>query len=215
MNFENFSNQELIEFLAKNHGHPGAWKEFIKRFHRFVCYVIYSQSRRIGFKEGMAHVEDLAHDVYIKLLKNESAALKKFQNLHENSIFQFLKIIAIREVLIRSASGRAKKRGEGGDSQSLDAITLLLEMTLKNRPRSISMFELEDTINYCLQKIFKAGEDKERNMLILRFYLFEQLKPDEVLKLLQCDLTSKRASNIIADGKKKLRDCLRENGIGA
>lgn len=214
MELKKFTNRQLVELMAKEHGCSGAWKEFIERYHKFVCYLVFSESRRIGFKEGMAHTEDLAHHVYIKLLDNESAALKKFRNVHENSIFQFLKIIAIREVQNRARSSRAQKRGRDDENLSIEAIAEILEINFKNRHTSIGMFELEDAINYCLQKTIKEGESKERDMLILRLRIFGQFMPDEIQPLLQSDLEAKTVANIIAKNIKELRNCLRDNGLG-
>lgn len=222
MNFEDYSNKELIAFLAQNHGHDGAWKEFIERIYKFVCYVIESESRRIGFKEGVTHVDDLAHNVYINLLKDNSAALKRIISDFENAVFDYIKKSAIHEVYNRSAEEKAIKRGGDIVKYSLEQMIELLGRVPIDPSNSARLFELRNAINYCLDHIFKEEKYKEsaesrakkqRDMLILRFHIFLGLKAAEIVRCLHRDIAVRTIHNIITPNMELLRICLRENGF--
>jgi hypothetical protein len=213
MDLKKLTNRQLVELMAKEHGHNGAWKEFLDRFHKFVCYTIYKECKRVGYEEGVTYVEDIAFAVYEKLLRNNSEALKNFRSEHENAIYKYLQIIAIRSVLVGFAHDRTQTHHPSGGWVSLDTLAEV-GIIPKNSEGSTNMSELKEEVEFCLQQIFHDSRHQERDMLIFKFYFFGQLKSDEITSLLHFDLSTKRVSNIIADNTPKLRKCLIERGIG-
>jgi len=213
MDLKKLTNCELSKLMADEHGHNGAWREFLDRFHKFVCYTIYKECKRIGYGEGVTCVEDIALAVYEKLLKKNSEALRNFRAEHENSIYKFLQIIAIRTVLVDFAHDRTQTYHPSGGWVSLDTLAQV-GIIPKNPEGSMSMAELKEEVEFCLQRIFQDSRHRERDMLIFKFHFLGQLKSDEITSLHHFDLSTKRVSNIIADNTPKLRKCLIERGIG-
>jgi len=213
MTLKDLPHKELVGLMAKEHGHNNAWKEFLDRFHRFVCFTISKECARLGYKEGARNVEDLAHLVYQRLLNNESQALKKFVSKHDNSIFRYLQIIAIRTVLINFGKDYGtQKRCPPGWMVSIDTLQQLgLDIASHQEMGSGLIGE----IVICLKRILEESRHKDRDMLILQLYFFKDIKPDLISSRLRANLSPKRVANIITETTPKLRKCLRERNIDA
>jgi len=90
------TNKELVRLLANDPCNEAAWREFLNRFHRHICRTLNRECGRIGYSQGDMLIQDLAQEVYQKLVKNNCNALKEHKGSHENSIFKYLEIIALR-----------------------------------------------------------------------------------------------------------------------
>jgi DNA-directed RNA polymerase specialized sigma24 family protein len=119
-NLKKLTNVQLVQIIANEPCNEEAWREFLHRFHKYVSFTIYSACKRLGYAEGVAKVEDLAQEVYIKLLNNNCEPLKRFTSLYENAILKYLKITAIRAVHTDFTTWKAQKRQPAGGIVSLD-----------------------------------------------------------------------------------------------
>jgi hypothetical protein len=213
MDLKKLTNRRLVELLAKEHGHNDAWKEFLDRFHKFVCYTIYKECQRLGYQKGARECEDTALAVYEKLLKDNSQVLKDFRCEYENAVYKFLQIIAIRIVINKCEHDHAQSFYPPGGWLSSDELASL-GIVLKDPDDTTGHSDLKDEIIFCLKRILRDSRNPKRDMSILRTHFFELRKPEEIVSHLRLDLSSKRVTHIIEDNTKKLRKCLRERGIG-
>jgi RNA polymerase sigma factor (sigma-70 family) len=213
MKYKNLSNSKLIKLLAENPYNEAAWREFYNRFHKYICFKIYKVSRGMNYDNGAVEVEDLAHEVYEKLIKNNCQALKDFKGRHENAIYKYLDIIVIRLII--------NKRKEKGTPPQ--RIIPLLGYTERNEGavRYIDIipgdsiyfvYEHEEEIKLCLKKIIDSKK-RDRNLLILNCYIFEGLKPKEIATLPGIQVEHKTVSNLLSKYMPALQKCLEEKGI--
>ncbi|GIW95140.1 MAG: RNA polymerase sigma factor [Pirellulaceae bacterium] len=89
-------DRELLErCLAKK---PGAWERFVDRFLGLVCHVIHHTARSRSLPLTDQDVEDLAAEVFLALLRDDFAVLRRFRG--QSSLATYLTVIA-RRVVVR------------------------------------------------------------------------------------------------------------------
>ena len=184
-NYSERTHNELIKILAQNPVDEFAWREFVNRFHQFIYNRIYKQSSKLRFQNGCESIDDIAQEVYEKLVKKNCQALKDFKGCYANSFFKYLEIIIVRTVLNKKKEYDAQKRRSEHDVSSLDTPVKsrngtkespLIEMIQTDDWKAIvNDMELRECIEHCLKKIFKNRHKKEQYTLILKYYLFEEM----------------------------------------
>lgn len=206
------SPKKLIHFIAQHPNDQKAWNEFFRRYHQHIGQTIYKAVRRYGHPDGIAIVEDLVQEVYKKLVAENCRALSVFKSDAENGIFKYLQIIAIRIVLNEITRKKAKKFPPFSPKSDNSEIDKLLPPDWRDKAR---YDDLVAQIETCLEKILQGRRHANRDRLIIRYYLFDELKPDEIVSITPSealstpvDLSSKRVANIIGETLKKLRDCM-------
>lgn len=217
------THNELVQLLARNCGNEQAWREFIRRFERFIASIIIKQCRQLHHEQGLRQIEDLLYQVYARLLENDCQALRRFRARHDNSIIKYLKIIAVRIVLTDFVATRAqKRRGERGeisldnaDWQSYEKRSIDLKDIIPVDAGSdgTEHTELLEEIEHCLQQALQNSRHASRDLLIFKYYFYEGFQVEDIATMGAIDVSQKRISNIISDLKEALRICLRKRGI--
>jgi RNA polymerase sigma-70 factor, ECF subfamily len=77
---------------------PRAWEDFVDRFLGLVIHVINHSAQSRGTKLAPHDVEDLAADVFLAVVVNDFAVLRRFKG--ESSLATYLTVVA-RRVVIR------------------------------------------------------------------------------------------------------------------
>ncbi len=216
MTVKEFSHNQLIRFLANHPRHEAAWSEFYRRFHKYISLTILRTCQQIGHHEGAAHTEDLAQEVYVKLLKNDAEALKNYEGRFENAILKYLTIAATRVALNSYRRAQAKKRPssrkrcepswEIANGRQQDAVELLPNFAELNEE---SRVQLILSIEQCLEHIRKLLRSGVRDVLIFKYYLYAEMSAENIAVLPDVQLSSQRTFGIIAAVKKRLQKCLR------
>lgn len=213
MEYTKLSNNELIKLLSRECDNRAAWNEFVARFHKHICSTIYRETKRRDYTEGFLHVEDLAQDVYRKLVKDNCKALKNFIGKYENSIFKYLEVISIRVVLNKlNEKGIPAKVKIPLDRAFINPNTDK-EISLLDRIQTdpqIDMNELKEEIEYCLENIFNSKKTKEIYKLVIKYYIYEGFDSKLISLSLNKKLSPKRISNIISETKPDLQRCLKK-----
>ncbi len=220
-NLSKLTNVQLVQMIANEPWNEKAWREFLHRFHKYVSFTIYSVCKRLGYAEGVAKVEDLAQEVYIKLLNNNCEPLKRFTSLYENAILKHLKMTAIRAVYTDFTAWKAQKRRPAGGIVSLHRQA---EWTIhENRKLDLvdilpandsgETSELIEEIQLCLNKILHGSRNADRNKLIFEYYFYHGFDAVEIASQLGLHLTAKRVENLIGEIRQAVRQCLRDHGI--
>lgn len=92
--YAHMANPQLVaECLKMTEGSWGSWTEFVRRTQPLICAAVVKASRRVG-KVSREAIDDLVQDTYLKLCANEFSALRRFETLHENALFEYLKVVA-------------------------------------------------------------------------------------------------------------------------
>ena len=160
-NYVDYSALTAEELFLKcgQDGSQAAWREFMRRYHRLISLTVI---RVLGSRGSLfkSSVEDLIQEVYLKLCKNQCAALSQFRSNHEGAELGYLKIVAtnvVRDYMrshsfqedsdcewIEKSKGNDRALGgEGFVQQSIlvDQVSSLLERflpeTTRERDRTI------------------------------------------------------------------------------
>ncbi len=86
----------LLENCLKHQ--PRAWENFVDRFMGLVVHVIHHSAKSRGFQLNGQDCEDLCADVFLAILDDDYAVLRRFRG--ESSLATYLTVIA-RRVVVR------------------------------------------------------------------------------------------------------------------
>lgn len=133
---------------------PRAWEDFVDRFLGLVIHVINHSSQSRGIKLSTQDVEDLAADVFLAVVVNDFAVLRRFKG--ESSLATYLTVVArrvvIRELLKRKSGNELHDHDAPADAgypsveqriMDRDEIDRLLEGLEGTEAEVVRMFHLE------------------------------------------------------------------------
>lgn len=139
---------------------PGAWKEFVDRFAGLFVHVIQHAAHSRSITLTPHDVDDLAADVFLALLANNSEILSRFRG--ESSLHTYLTVIARRIVvheMIRrrmaeelghvKTHGTALERANVGEAdastriENRELVQRMLEGLTDNEAAVVRMYHLE------------------------------------------------------------------------
>lgn len=195
MDFDKFTHNELIKFVAHHPEDRGATNEFYRRYYLYICFQVKSAMKRAT---EFQFVEDVVQEVLCILYKNDCRVLKNFRGENENAIFDFLGKIARFETfrfLKKLSSGPVDYPGDLPPTEPEGA-----------DPRAR---EIREETEFCLEQILKGKRHKDRDKLVFKYYYFHDMKVEEIPGALNIDLSTKRIYNVINDIEEKLKPCLK------
>ncbi len=223
MDHTKLTHNDLIYYLAMHIDDRKGWEEFYNRYHRFITATIIKTCRKIAYTRGLNELEDLVHNVYVKLLDKNGKALRDYKGQYKNTIFEWLRVISIRIVLHDLNQASAQSRSPGGKLLSIDQpqasgnhdrATTWKELIPDGIDSGQLQFqELKEEIDYCLKKCTAGSRSPERDRLIFQLYIFEGLDIPTISRFPGINLTEKRVANLISELKEKIRHCLQSRGI--
>jgi RNA polymerase sigma factor (sigma-70 family) len=209
---------ELLTRCLQRPPDEDAWREFVRRYHgaikASVAKTFHSRAtqeteRRAQFPDDL--IEDLVQVVYVRLVEEGNRALDRFEGLHENSIFQYLGIIAINVVRDHFREAKAQKRPK--ISFSLDELLenageggMLKEAVSGPAGSStgpVSTFTMDDLENALNRAVSRKNRD--RDALIFKLRYFEGLTLEEIKKALALDISPIGIGSILNRINQKLR----------
>jgi RNA polymerase sigma factor (sigma-70 family) len=194
---------ELLQ-LCLNSDDPDAWNEFVSRFQLIIARVVAKALRRWTTPTPDL-VEDLAQDTFVKLFANNCRALREFEFEHENSLFGFLKVVAVRVVHDYVRKEWTDKRGRGFSVVSLDEAISVAGGASPQRVTERRL--LIRRINACLAKLsHEPNYDRDRTIFWL-FYLFGATAK-EIAARPEIGLSIKGVESTLFRLIKFLRQCL-------
>jgi len=112
------SSEDLVKACVGSNN-EAAWAEFIRRFHPVIAKVAGRTARRHWPQAPRHLVDDLVQEAYLKLCADDCRLLRQFQFRQRESIYGFLKVVAVSVVLDHFKSERAQKR----DTNQTEAIS--------------------------------------------------------------------------------------------
>ena len=210
---------DLVDRCSRRPPDESAWEEFVRRYHTTIRANVQKtfhrkareeSDRRPQFRDDV--VEDLVQSVYIRLVEDRSRALQRFEGEHENSIYQYLKLISINVVLDHFRQEKAIKRPKISysldqlmESQGDSAIPGGGSGREGGVPDS-SSFALRD-IEQALDKVV-TGKNRNRDLLIFKLHYFEGLTSEEIIKVMGLDISTIGVNSILNRIVKKVREML-------
>jgi len=209
---------ELLTQCLRRPPNEEAWREFVCRYHAAIraavaktFHIRASQEtdRRAQFPEDL--IEDLVQAVYLRLVEEGNRALDRFEGQHENSIFQYLAIIAVNVVRDHFREAKAQKRpklsfsldellentGEGGVLK--DAVSRI-DGSAADQSSSVTMEDLEAALK---RSVSRRHHDRDALIFKLRYY--EGLTLEEIKRALALDISPIGIGSILNRINNKLR----------
>lgn len=108
---------------------PRAWEDFVDRFLGLVIHVINHSAQSRGIRLSPQDVEDLAADVFLSIVVNDFAVLRRFRG--ESSLATYLTVIS-RRVVVRELLKR-RPGAELTDADQHHAATASAEQRIMDR----------------------------------------------------------------------------------
>lgn len=201
---------ELLKRCAKRPCDDAAWDEFVRRFHptirgsvvkTFQRKVREEADRRPQFPDD--RIDDLVQAVYMRLVEEGSRALKSFEGEHENSIFQYLAMIAVNVVRDYFREAKALKRPKV--AFSLDELMESGDGVLSKRATSrldgapatsagpiITLEELERALERAV-----SDRHRDRDLLIFKLRYYDGFTLNEIKTTLGLDLSPVSVGSIL------------------
>lgn len=201
-----------------------AWCEFVCRYHaaikKSVAHALQRQGKSNPEQQAAIseeQIEDFAQAVYLRIIKDDRAALKNFKGDFENSIFQYLLIISINVVRDHYRESRAIKRPQ---------IVCSLEDLLSKHSETFIFKEVEalqsdaatdesaklisaEIIDDIFSRIVKWPY-KERDIMIFKLRYYEGLTNKEITRIKGLQLSLEGVGAIIRRTLNRLRKYLRD-----
>ncbi len=116
MALSDIDRQLLQRCLARQ---PHAWEDFVDRFLGLVVHVIQHTSMSRSIAVSPHDLEDLASEVFIAILADDYAALRRFRG--QSSLATYLTVVARRVVVKELLKRRiVPNQSEAGDMQHIE-----------------------------------------------------------------------------------------------
>jgi len=165
--------------------------------------------------ESAELVQDLIQDVYLKLVEKDFKALKQFNGTSENAIYLYLGTICRHVVINHILRATAQKRPQiqtsidtplpGTHQDSAFTLKDVLELPEYDADQEDQIEHLKRKIDTILESKVK-GRNSERDKIIFKLYIYEEMTPEEISGYLNFRISSKSVSNIISMLKSVVRD---------
>ncbi|MDZ7362572.1 MAG: sigma-70 family RNA polymerase sigma factor [candidate division KSB1 bacterium] len=217
MDLQNLPNTQLIKLCAEAPDHREAWLLFHQRFDRSIRLFILRECKRKDLTANRSQFEeifnDLVQDVYLKLVQNNCRALRNYKALNEDSIYQYLAIIARNAVRGYLTKVGAKKRraklisldtpvAGPQENENLRLIDVVPDAG-PSPDASLEAQSEQQELDWLLEQIV-TGASKERDILIYKLHYEEGFSPEQIVEHCGIALSDKRIRNIITEIKQKI-----------
>jgi RNA polymerase sigma factor (sigma-70 family) len=191
------SAAELI-VLCLEAGSASAWREFVARFQPLIASVILRSIRRYG-ESNPSLADDLVQETFLRLCKDDSKALRQFEQRHEDAIFGYLKVVAASVTMDHFRSLGAQKRRGDRLAESEEAIDLHVS-TPANAEQSLMLREIDQ----CIERV----SDSKRDQTIFWLYYQQGFTAKDIAQLPNIGLTAKGIESCIYRLTKAVRQAV-------
>jgi RNA polymerase sigma-70 factor (ECF subfamily) len=196
INYVQMANPQLVAECLKTT--EGSWTEFVHRTQPIIYRTVVKATHRAGSVSREA-IDDLVQDVYLKLCANDFRALRKFETLHENALFGFLKVVASNVVRDHFRQLTAQR---GADSHRA------LAMGPTDRPGTGRSSTEQGLLLSAIDKALKTlsqQPDFERDRTVFWLYYRKELTAKEISSLPGIGLTQKGVESVLLRQTRLIR----------
>jgi len=168
---EHYTDQELVRLLLSTRDEAlreDLWVEFWHRFQPVIARTIRRRIARYTRWVDPDRVDNLVQETFLKILKDDYKALRRFEFCHENALPCFLKVMAAHVVEDDIRKRNSEKEGGGQTPEDIDNLL----QPPSDRSRSVeSIFNnlRMNEIENCLQRR-KGQPNFERDCKMFRLY---------------------------------------------
>jgi DNA-directed RNA polymerase specialized sigma24 family protein len=176
---KSLSNLDLFRHCAQHLGDEACWDEFLRRYQRLIVRSVSCAYRRFMHGEYAPpwRTSELAQEVYLRLLKDDCALLRRFQGVTENSAEAYLAQVALNtagDVLRREAA--MKRQGEVASIDETPELEVAGPRIQKfSLPAALAEREL-------IRILARTGGEWQRDTLIFLLHLQLGLTVKEIVR---------------------------------
>jgi RNA polymerase sigma factor (sigma-70 family) len=203
------SDSDFLRYCAEHREDYVCWNEFVSRFQSVIARSVSCAYRRFthgGYPPSWQTAE-LVQEVYLRLIKDDCALLRRFRGITERAAKAYLAQIALNssgDILRREI---AKKRQSAVTSLEEDH----LEQDAKRRKVKFSLPEgLAERELLKLLAVSSASENTQRDVLIFLLHIRGGLTAEEIATHGQFNLQPPTIWSIIIRLRGRLRRALNE-----
>lgn len=202
-------SDKLFGYCASRFDDDSYWVEFVQRFNPCLTNSVYQTYRRFSVDGPPTWeiVSDLLQEVYLRILKDECAALLRFRGTSEFEAEVYLMHIATSVTIDHLRHQRSLKRRVRTESLSN---ALILEELQDGRVRMTSHYTdklAENDVIRILNRSF-WGRNRKRNILIFLLHFREGLTPREIAEIDFFELSASTVSHILVEMREKIFEAL-------
>jgi RNA polymerase sigma factor (sigma-70 family) len=188
-------------------GRSDLWSMFLERTRRIMSAVISRVLRRSFVRFNPATIEDLTQDVYLKLCSDDFRILREFKCEHENSLYGFLKVVALNVAQDYVRACATQRRGAGLMHLSLEDVpTAQAEVTRVSSRQWERKLKLID-IGRALDNYSYRGRGR-RDSAIFVLYYRQGLSAKDIVRTGIAGLSVKGVESAIHRVSRHLRQTL-------
>ena len=211
MNLSSLNHNQLIRLLGNEPRNHKAWTEFMRRYRSYLAAVIVRECQRLRYQDGLSQLDDLLQEVYVKLFNNNGEAFRTYKGQYENTIWQFLEIVAMRVVYNDWRKINARKRPRIARDLAPERVGDLLDLFPdKNAEDELNRLMMMLAIEDCFKRIAQKLRHPERDIRIFKLYLYDGMSAESIAELPEIKLSPQSVFRIIAEIKGRLGPCLRD-----
>jgi RNA polymerase sigma-70 factor (ECF subfamily) len=175
-------------------GDQAAWHDFVRQYSGLIYHTIKTTFSEHHFEPSQPLVDDLCQDIFLSLLKDDFAELRRFRGDHGCTLASWLRMIAARRTIdhLRKSKFPAE----------------LVEEPLENHPAETQERLLDNEQSQLLAKAVEGLPPREK--IVLDLFFREGLPAKEVAAILRMSIGAvyTQKSRILA----KLRETLKKAG---
>jgi RNA polymerase sigma factor (sigma-70 family) len=216
---------QLLERCARRPSDDAAWEEFVRRYQSIIRASVVKTFHRKVREEGDLRtqfsqdlIDDLTQSVYMRLVEEGSRAIQSFEGVHDNSIFQYLSMIAINVVRDYFREAKALKRPKvtfsldellenSGDGILSKAVTSNLDGTPATNARPLVT---RDELDRALERAV-SDRHRDRDILIFKLRHYDGLTLREIRTTLCLELSPVSVGSILNRIAVKLKSLLEQS----
>jgi RNA polymerase sigma-70 factor (ECF subfamily) len=179
-----------------------AWETFVRCFQPTIASGVIAVLRQRNLRPEPSLVDDLIQETYFKLCRDGCKVLRAFKWQGDNSIFAYIKVVAITCSRDHFRAHSAQKRGNELEVHGTDAEAVSSTGSME---KDLLLGEMERHLERRVESV------RDRNIFWL--YYRQGFNAREIAALPNVDLTAKGVESLLFRLTKLLRDTLGPTGL--
>lgn len=210
--FNDLTTRELLARCVEfGNDRERYWQEFRARFDAAMALYIYREFRQLcgdaTANRAQETILDLRQDAYIRLLKNDGEALRRFRGETEQSFRAFLYIVCRNIVrnYVRTKVSREKRQTSfvaAADRGSGDSIEIE-----PPSQETLEQIEAAELAAHCVDMLKQNYNSREihRDIAIFKLYYFQRYTSKELVEFYNFGLSSSGIETLMSRMKQSLK----------
>jgi len=167
-------DRELLAMCAGRS--PGAWEEFIHRYHRLIYYAMHRTMAIRNYSPATEESEDLLNDLLVHLIKNNCRKLTQYRGDQGATAATWLRTVTVRFVI-----DYLRKKARESETIHFDSHASLAEASADSPETPEEVYQSKEA-QQRFNRAVSALNEKDRYFMEL--YYGQGLSPEKVAQVL-------------------------------